>query len=201
MPKTSIIINSQDTLGKSTQRSFTDVNPKAQNSDLATFGQRLTAMTSNVHGGTIRIDKTDCDNETKSNRTFTKFMVTKWNESASQVNVYQLENNENELTVKLATDTSKSYSLSARMGTTFDTPPYITDLSFSSADTDLSVTASTYTWHTAEYSNAGLRECWAVNLVMSRIVPCTVTATICFDETDTCNAYERTLTWTVTELE
>ena len=64
MAKTSIIINSTSNQGKSLQKTLTDVNPEATNEELATFGQRLTAITTNVYGNTTRIDKINCDAET-----------------------------------------------------------------------------------------------------------------------------------------
>ena len=85
MAKTSIIINSTDALGKSSQKTFTDVNPNASNDQLATFGQMLAAVSSNTYNGTTRIDKTDCDTEQKPERTFTPY-INKWDEATSQKN-------------------------------------------------------------------------------------------------------------------
>lgn len=83
MSKTSIIINSTDTAGKSAQKTFTDVNPDATNDQLATLGQMLAAVSSNTYQGTTRIDKTDCDTETKTNPYY-RIQTFIWDETQSK---------------------------------------------------------------------------------------------------------------------
>lgn len=64
MSTTAIIVNATDALGKSAQKSVTNVNPAATNSQLVALGQAINAISNNTYGGTVRIDKTDCDTET-----------------------------------------------------------------------------------------------------------------------------------------
>lgn len=63
MSTTAIIVNATDALGKSAQKSVTNVNPAATNSQLVSLGQAINAISNNTYGGTVRIDKTDCDTE------------------------------------------------------------------------------------------------------------------------------------------
>ena len=63
MATTAIIVNATDALGKSAQKSVTNVNPAATNSQLVSLGQAINAISNNTYGGTVRIDKTDCDTE------------------------------------------------------------------------------------------------------------------------------------------
>lgn len=63
MAKTSIIITSTDTTGKTLQKNITDVNPEATNAQLVTFAQGLNALTTNTYNGTSRVNKINCDAE------------------------------------------------------------------------------------------------------------------------------------------
>lgn len=61
--QTSIIINTTDTNGKSLQKTLPYANASASAACFATFGQKLTGLTSNTYNKTFRVDKIDCDNE------------------------------------------------------------------------------------------------------------------------------------------
>lgn len=62
MAKTSLILTStEQTTGKTLQKTITDVNPDASNEALLGFAQRLNALTTNVYGKTDRIDKLNVD--------------------------------------------------------------------------------------------------------------------------------------------
>ena len=64
MAKTSLILTStEQTTGKTLQKTITDVNPDASSEALLGFAQRLNALTTNVYGKTDRIDKVNVDTE------------------------------------------------------------------------------------------------------------------------------------------
>ena len=67
MAKTSLIITSIDQLGKSLQKTVTDVNPNATSAQLVTFATKLNALTTNSYVRTDRIDKINCDTESSGN--------------------------------------------------------------------------------------------------------------------------------------
>ena len=59
---TSLIINSLKN-GKAQQKTVTYVNPAAANAALATFGQKITALSTNTYVSTERINRIACDTE------------------------------------------------------------------------------------------------------------------------------------------
>lgn len=69
---TTAIVNSTDQYGKSANKSVPNVNPAATNEQLVEFGQMVTAVSNNTYGGTIRVDKTDCDHDAKVRTSFTR---------------------------------------------------------------------------------------------------------------------------------
>lgn len=58
---TSLIINSQDTSGNKLQKTITCVNPAAQNSDLKTFAQMATGLTTNDFVTANRVNRMNVD--------------------------------------------------------------------------------------------------------------------------------------------
>ena len=75
MAKTSLIISATGSGGKTVQKTVTDVNPNASNAKLTALGQMLNSLTTNTYQTTNRIDKVNCDTETKTQRTITTFTV------------------------------------------------------------------------------------------------------------------------------
>ena len=65
MAKTSVILNSTDSNGKKMQTTITNVNPEAASIHLKQMGQMINALTSNTYDSTDRIDKINCDTESK----------------------------------------------------------------------------------------------------------------------------------------
>ena len=64
MAKTSLIWTStEQTTGKTLQKTITDVNPDASSEAMLGFVQRLNALTTNVYGKTDRVDKVNVDTE------------------------------------------------------------------------------------------------------------------------------------------
>lgn len=60
--QTSLIINSTKN-GKAVQKTVTYVNPSASNANLAAFGQKITALSTNTYVNTERVNKIVCDDE------------------------------------------------------------------------------------------------------------------------------------------
>ena len=58
-----VIITSTNTNGQTFQKTLTDINPDAGNTELKTFAQMLYAMTDNTYGKTDRVIKINCDTE------------------------------------------------------------------------------------------------------------------------------------------
>ena len=196
MPKTSIIINSQDTLGKSTQRSFTDVNPKAQNSDLATFGQRLTAMTSNVHGGTIRIDKTDCDNDIKPQRSLRLYFKSDSQQISSSNPVVNA-------TFSDFTKTGNYWKF------IFNVRPQPADAdelttqiavftSFTSESSELSAFTQGVSWGSS-ITNPAMGSLWSITVYVTALVATTLVGHLHLPESDTYAAYDKDITFNITD--
>ena len=78
MAKTSLILTStEQTTGKTLQKTITDVNPDASSEALLGFAQRLNALTTNVYGKTDRVDKLNVDTETSANLLTPTFTMTK----------------------------------------------------------------------------------------------------------------------------
>ena len=64
MAKTSLIINSTTAAGgKKLQKTLTDINPSATNSQLKAFAQQLNALTTNTYAEANRVDRVNCDTE------------------------------------------------------------------------------------------------------------------------------------------
>ena len=63
MAKTSAIITYTDANGKAMQKTLTDINPEATNTEIKTFAQKMVGMTDNVYVQTDRVDKINCDSE------------------------------------------------------------------------------------------------------------------------------------------
>ena len=63
MAKTSAIITYTDANGKAMQKTLTDINPEATNTEIKTFAQKMVGMTDNVYVQTDRVDKINCDTE------------------------------------------------------------------------------------------------------------------------------------------
>lgn len=86
MAKSNIVITSTNSQGKTLQKTLTDINPAATNSQLATFGNMLNQLTTNVYGHTTKITKTNCDTEANPPARF------------GPIKVYRLGDLENECT-------------------------------------------------------------------------------------------------------
>lgn len=58
-----VIITSTNTNGQTLQKTLTDINPDAGNTELKTFAQMLNGLTDNTYGKTDRVIKYNCDTE------------------------------------------------------------------------------------------------------------------------------------------
>lgn len=81
MAKTSAIITYTDANGKAMQKTLTDINPEATNTEIKTFAQKMVGMTDNVYVQTDRVDKVNCDSEAGGGRQTPTLTVadTNWN--------------------------------------------------------------------------------------------------------------------------
>lgn len=62
--KTSLIITSTDSTGKTKQKTISDINPDATNEQIvALTSAMINTLTNSTYNGTSRIDKIDCDTE------------------------------------------------------------------------------------------------------------------------------------------
>jgi outer membrane protein assembly factor BamB len=81
MAKTSVILNATDSGGKKMQTTITNVNPEASSLHLKQMGQMINALTTNTYDSTDRIDKINCDTESKPIQATATLSLTKtdWN--------------------------------------------------------------------------------------------------------------------------
>ena len=63
--KTSLIVTATDSLGKTKQKTISDINPNATNEQIvALTSAMINTLTNSTYNGTSRVDKIDCDTET-----------------------------------------------------------------------------------------------------------------------------------------
>ena len=63
MSNTSLAINTTDGNGKKIQKALTDINPNAETTALRTFAQGLNDLTTNDYVGSVRVTKTNLDED------------------------------------------------------------------------------------------------------------------------------------------
>lgn len=63
---TNILIESIDGNGKKLQKAVTNVNPTASNTDLKNFAEQLNALTNNTYVGTVKVDREDISDGSKT---------------------------------------------------------------------------------------------------------------------------------------
>ena len=193
MAKTSLIISATGSGGKTVQKTVTVVNPHASNEKLTTLGQMLNSLTTNTYQTTTRIDKVNCDTETKTQRTITTFNVTS---TGVQITDYTQP-----VSVPLSKVNTKgsgySFALTYRDNSTAQVGcamPYLKN--FSSSDYE---TLKMYSviWYCDLYSAAP--SSWSISVYLNEKAVGSFTATFHVDEDDNYTALDIPLTFNIVD--
>ncbi len=119
---------------------------------------------------------------------------------AQNTNVVTSIGSNNELTVKITPDATRTLTLNTRIvgaPNTHDFVPYWTDLSVSSDTDGLTVVHPITTFYSGDYWTASLQNVWTIDLQLSQTQTAIVTGTINIPETREYAAYSRTLTFNI----
>lgn len=179
MAKTSIIINSTDTAGKAAQKTFTDVNPNASNAQLATLGQMLAAVSTNTYNGTTRIDKTDCDTESKTARNDNiSISSTSYDGTLARIPLSNLSGNSNIYQI------AKDLQSSAPAQYAYRACPLIDN--FKVTEGDVTPFLANYRWYSSQTK-------WYADIGHSAKAPCKYSFDITFPEDELYAQWKKTI--------
>lgn len=194
--KSNLVITMTDyESGKEQQKTITDINPTASSSKLATWGQMTAALSKDGYVKTTRIDRTECDNDTRT--PFPKAItVAIWNDAQNKNVWTDISNVSEPINMDLKTfgeASTMSINLVIAGTSTADSVAqhsqgYITNIQSS----------INFAFTKAEHSPTNNNGAWVLVLSAPNKTTGSVTFDIRFDETYTHTAYSKTFTINIT---